>query len=1691
MKAPTKTAKCHLSCASGNVASLCRGPDGHAGKLDYLRTQMKEHGLVVLGIQEARSPAGLSCVDQVLRLAGGAQGHLYGLELWVNLDQPLAYVNKQAIRFKKADFAVVVAEPRLLIVHAVNSVLTAWFVVAHAPQSGRPREEREQWWEHATEQLRKFTDGAPVFVMIDANSSCGRCDDTHVGVWDSEPTHNTPMFRNFLEDFQLCLPATTTVHVGPHDTWTSPDGSFSRRIDYVAVPCDWLWACSHSQVVHTFDLGQEYDHSLVALELTWNFEVSAPRRDKRLPNYANWTTPHYKSLPRDLLANISPPPWHCDIERQVSDFNDAVHGCLAEVRPEGVAKAKKPYITAEIWDCRQMKLRAKTQLRLHRKDWRARFLRATFASWKNLKHVHCVALDFDSGFDPTQRTTMDCTQLRIVSAIYRHAKTLKKMLRCAKAEALQQCVEALPPAASASTILQELRPHIGPSNPLKAKRAALPIVRQVDGTVCTTPQQALDRWVEHFMNMEGGQRLGPADQHALWRQHLVDFQAPEINMTWSQLPSLADVEHACRHVAVAKATGPDGIVSTLVHFQAKQFARLLYSQLVKLATHGAEALVHKGGRLAVAYKHKGPQDVCESYRSLLVSSHPGKVIHKALRSHQCEVFEQYLQREQLGGRRKVPVQLALHMTRTFLRIQGHRGRSVAILFLDLKEAFYRVVRGIVVDAPCDDETLARLASRLQMSSSALHELHALLKEENALVQAGMEPHMQRAIAALHTDTHFHLQGQSDACCTQVGTRPGDSWADVVFSFAWARLLKQLQQELELHGLLDEFPCCHDWTPFGAQRLLPAETSFLGPTWMDDLSLCISGATAQEAEHKVGQAAGILLDMCRNYGMTPNLARGKTEIVFHFRGVGSRAKRRQHYGKQASGFLPVLCEDTTAFIAIAGEYVHLGNLLHHTGQNHKEMKRRVAIAHQSYGVHRRCLYRNLKLDQTKRTQMFESLIVSKLLYGAETWVPDTVKCKLCFHGGVMGLFRRLGGIKHDAHVHDEDVLTQTGMLSPTELLRRQRLRYLTTLYRCADVVPWGMIADDIAWCDLLRSDLQWMHDQLHATSILTDPTSDFQPWVTIIVHHPGYWKRLIRRACSHAILQRAKERGARALHADFVALFRQHGSLSCGPPHKSDPCEDQFYGCLTCNLRCRTRAGEGAHMFRCHGQIAQHRRYCSGTQCSACLKEFHTAGRLSQHLRYQDRCRDQLPARRFSHEHHPGIGSHLDAQQEQALNRLVGAVQAQGPRLPDQIVLAEGANIHAECHHSLAERLLDSSAQEFEDAARALPDEHAVSWSQYKLTLLSLRDGMTADEWQLCHAGRADLERTFRRLCDPGSWTIFDAGRIDHGFKESMLDLYDFETWMIKMCEKGGPWTDLRTPVPRRFRERVFLHIFSGRRRRGDLQAFLEKHVQDRPGTILHVVSVDIIVDEVYGDVRATATKTFWLDGIRQGYVIAMLAGPPCNTFSIARSNEVRSTTGRRGPRVVRTAEEVWGKSCLSLRELDDVGVGNDLLGFSLLAFLLLFLTSGFGVIEHPAAPDDESAATIWRMPIVMVLLNLPGVVLHRVMQGLFGAETAKPTGFMVLNLEDFVHILHSWRLAKEPPKGGSIGLSENGKFLTARLKEYPPALCAGLAQSFMAAFDLSQARDLDCDSIPAPFLHRCQSMVSTEYGHFLGKDFAG
>lgn len=165
-----------------------------------------------------------------------------------------------------------------------------------------------------------------------------------------------------------------------------------------------------------------------------------------------------------------------------------------------------------------------------------------------------------------------------------------------------------------------------------------------------------------------------------------------------------ELEQAYRRVKTGKATGEDGIPGEICKQCPTRLARMTYALLFKQVPYSQEAPEHKGGRLALAWKRKGPQSATTSYRSLLVSSQIGEPLRRALCQKQGELYHAWMQCQQLGGRSKTPVSLAMHMSRAYHRRQKQFHRSSASLYLDLTEAFYRVIRQFAVGGEIEAST---------------------------------------------------------------------------------------------------------------------------------------------------------------------------------------------------------------------------------------------------------------------------------------------------------------------------------------------------------------------------------------------------------------------------------------------------------------------------------------------------------------------------------------------------------------------------------------------------------------------------------------------------------------------------------------------------------------------------------------------------------------------------------------------------------------------------------------------------------------------------------------------------------------------------------------------------------------------------------------------------------------------------
>jgi hypothetical protein len=151
-------------------------------------------------------------------------------------------------------------------------------------------------------------------------------------------------------------------------------------------------------------------------------------------------------------------------------------------------------------------------------------------------------------------------------------------------------------------------------------------------------------------------------------------------------------------------------------------------------------------------------------------------------------------------------------------------------------------------------------------------LYIYIQHPSAIELAGAPPHVQNLLQAIHRDTWFVVDDQSDVVRTELGPRPGDGFADVVFGFLGSKLLRTLEAELQNLQMLDHFPI-ETGLQWGQredlERMARESSPFLGPTWMDDLCDCLSAHSNDELVNRIGVAAGLLLDLCRAIKWSPS------------------------------------------------------------------------------------------------------------------------------------------------------------------------------------------------------------------------------------------------------------------------------------------------------------------------------------------------------------------------------------------------------------------------------------------------------------------------------------------------------------------------------------------------------------------------------------------------------------------------------------------------------------------------------------------------------------------------------------------------------------------------------------------------------------------------------------------------------
>ena len=217
----------------------------------------------------------------------------------------------------------------------------------------------------------------------------------------------------------------------------------------------------------------------------------------------------------------------------------------------------------------------------------------------------------------------------------------------------------------------------------------------------------------------------------------------------------------------------------------------------------------------------------------------------------------------------------------WLRTKGHSG---GVLFLDCKDAYYSVVRDLLVRDPKCQWDPARLQERAQLLFVHRQDQLTFIEEMTAgnwSRALALPLELQRLLAAHLRHTWF-ADGNPGTTLyeTASGSAPGAPVADTIFAFLFSRFLRDLQEEMRVLGL----------SPHLVQNI-PPDSCAEAPTWADDVAILFCAPDAKQASQALSCIGKMAIFGLSSLGLEANLGPGKTEAIISLRGAGSKSAKQ--------------------------------------------------------------------------------------------------------------------------------------------------------------------------------------------------------------------------------------------------------------------------------------------------------------------------------------------------------------------------------------------------------------------------------------------------------------------------------------------------------------------------------------------------------------------------------------------------------------------------------------------------------------------------------------------------------------------------------------------------------------------------------------------------------------------------------
>ncbi|CAE7209907.1 unnamed protein product [Symbiodinium microadriaticum] len=1142
---------------------------GLAGNYRYIEEQCDQKGLNMIFLQETKAPAG-QCTSQLYtRLASESNRH-WGVAIWLHRKLGALMINQRPQVVQEADVSIRHESDRLLAVMVNVAGKKMALVAAHCPHASLPRE-RQQFLAKLRNVLVELKNATLLVCGIDLN---GRVPTAYPGVTGDieygEAEDAGWSFVDSLNNIGGWIPSTYQgIHQGDSETYRHPSGT-SHRIDYVAFGGRALTQVTGTEIDQDFDNGSpNVDHHLLVAQCRGEFQGSGSGSRLWRPKYDRdkLSTAQGRKVLEAALSCFEHPAWNVSVDEHCQHIQNYLVRVLSEHFPAPQRAERASYIPNEVWELRAVKNSFKRRVRTRKDLWKDALARA-FRQWATQEN-----------YDVSYLVAREGLLYNIASAAIRIATArIRTQLKMAKNEGLQKI--AAEGHQGVIQVLQRVKRAGYGGTKMKPVRKALPIlIHPETGNPAASRQDRDEIWLQHFGAQEYGDVIDVDEFLCSRGGYYVD-----VPLQWSvdDLPNVVQIEEALRRTPKGKACGLDGVPSDLLPAAPTQLALILQPLFIKSMVTGAQPTQWRGGILFEAYKNSGAPTMVDNYRSLYISSFLGKAYHKTVRAMIGDEIEQLLHPLHCGTRRASPVSFPAIFVVAMQRKCKAEGRSCATLYVDTKSAYYRVVRDLATGCIENDAQVIRLFKAFGLPPDDLHDLMQMIQE-----------------------------GGGRLCHSRAGSRPGESFADVIFAFIYSKILYRIHEHLEA----EELNISLDWEEeAGAFPSGDGGTPQQGweATWADDSAYVVEDESPRRLLQKAQRVGDLVLENLEAHGMQPNVKAGKTSIMIQLRGPGSNKARKMYFQK---GCKALKLPSTGVDLPVVNQYRHLGSILDHQQTFRPEARHRLALASQAYESARPLLLGNKTLTLSTRMALFE-ITVATTFFNLALWQTEGPAWDSLCTGHARLARRLLANQLKDKRLFRLPlpvVLWKTGCL-PLELLAvRQRLSLLGSLVRAAPGLLWAALQAEKMWLAQIRVDLAWVI----AGREEQWPPLNQQSW-------PDWWRLLkeapqrLKRLTKARLHEEQQTRMASA--AVDICLWAMAKELRQGTMTQT---REHIWWCRRCMRAFDDKAKLSVHYFKVHQRVAKYRLYAQGTRCQACGTECWSDGRLAVHLRSSTRCVDIL------------------------------------------------------------------------------------------------------------------------------------------------------------------------------------------------------------------------------------------------------------------------------------------------------------------------------------------------------------------------------------------------------------------------------------------------------------------------------------